>query len=112
MTMVDWTKACYTYKHLSKASLQFLKFQDFQVTYFLQSNCVRNWMNILGKNWDIHTKNLFTKNTWTKLIIGPTEFQISHILLPTSKLQNTCIWCHVFNCSIVGLNYIQEQVNN
>ena len=49
--------------HLSKASLEYLKFQDFQVIHFLHSNCIRNWMNILGQNWGIYTKNLFTKNT-------------------------------------------------
>ena len=60
---LDWTKACYRYKHLIKASLEYLRFQDFQVIHFLHSNCIRNWMNILGQNWGIYTKNLFTKNT-------------------------------------------------
>ena len=51
---------------------------------------------------------MFTKNTYIKLIIGPAEFQITHTLLHTSKH----ISLMSFNCSIVKLNYIQEQVNN
>ena len=39
---LDRTKACYTYKHLSKASLDYLRLQDFQVIHLLHSNCIRN----------------------------------------------------------------------
>ena len=65
-------------------------------------------MHILGKIGIFIQKNMFTKNTYIKLIIGQAEFQITHTLLHTSKH----ISLMSFNCSIVKLNYIQEQVNN